>query len=124
MPDKKQGRSLIPYQGGVLRNVVIQLKLILRLLGDSRVNLFLKIIPVGALIYLISPIDLIPNVVLPVIGVLDDAAVVWLGSALFLELCPPDVVKEHMQELTSNLDDETPTDDIVDAEVTDINKDE
>ena len=121
MADKK-GSSLIPRQGGVLRKVVTQLKLIVRLMGDSRVSLFLKIIPIGALAYLISPVDLVPNVVLPVIGVLDDAAVMWIGSALFLELCPPEVVKEHMQELTSNLDDDSP-DDVVDAEVTDVNKD-
>lgn len=119
MADKKQGSSLIPHQGGVLRNVVNQLKLILRLLGDSRVSLFLKVIPIGALAYLISPVDLAPGVVFPVIGALDDAAVIWLGSALFLELCPPNVVKEHMQELTNNLEDDS-TDDVIDAESTDV----
>jgi len=120
MADKKQGSSLTPYQGGVLRNLVYQTKLILKLMVDRRVSPWVKLIPVGALVYLVSPIDIIMGI--PGVAALDDAAILWLGSNLFIELCPPSVVKEHREELTSNLDDDS-SDDVVDAEVTDVKKD-
>jgi len=54
---------------------------------------------------------------IPGIAALDDAAIVWFGTNLFVELCPPDVVQEHKAALQSNLDD---TDDVIDAESTDV----
>jgi uncharacterized membrane protein YkvA (DUF1232 family) len=84
---------------GFFQDLVLRLKLILRLMGDRRINFLLKLLPVGALIYLVSPIDLIPGAVLPVIGALDDAVVLWLGATLFVSLCPDDIVQEHMNAL-------------------------
>jgi len=121
MANKKTGKVVVPPQGGMLRNFVARLKLITRLMGDRRVNAFLKLLPLASVAYLISPFDLAPGVILPVIGVLDDAAILWIGSTLFVELCPPNVVNEHMQELASNVDDDLG--DIVDAEATDVNND-
>ena len=92
-------------------------KLITRLMGDKRVSPWVKLIPVGALIYLISPIDLIMGI--PGIDALDDAAVLWLGSNLFVELCPQNVVNEHLAELNGTLED---SGEIVDAETTDVDK--
>lgn len=115
MADKKSNKLTVS-QGGVLRNVVLQTKLILRLLGDSRVSFWTKLIPFGTLVYLVSPVDIIMGI--PGLAALDDAAIVWFGSNLFLELCPKDVVQEHMGELQSNLDD---ADDVIDAETTDVN---
>ena len=68
-------------------------KLVFRLLGDRRVNPFLKLLPIGSLIYFILP-DIAP-------GPIDDAAIIWLGIFLFVELCPPDVVEEHRDALDS-----------------------
>ena len=84
---------------GFFQDLILRVKLILRLMGDKRVNFFLKLLPVGALIYLVSPIDLIPGAVLPVIGALDDAVVLWLGATLFVALCPDEVVQEHTNAL-------------------------
>ena len=78
---------------GLIQDVVIRLKLIYRLMMDRRISPFIKILPVGALAYW-----LIPD---PVIGPLDDATILWLGSYLFVELCPPAVVQEHLQALRS-----------------------
>ena len=117
MADKKSSDIMVTQQGGVIRNVLNQLKLIFRLMGDNRVNLFAKIIPVGALIYLISPIDAIS---IPFIGAVDDAALLWLSSYVFTELCPPDVVAEHMKELAGNMTGEETASDIVDGDATDI----
>jgi hypothetical protein len=90
---------MLPNQsGGVLYELGVRLKLILRLMGDRRVNPLLKLLPVGTLVYLVVP-DL-------VIGPIDDAVVIWLGSVLFVELCPQEVVKEHLDNLHSVVDGE------------------
>lgn len=116
MAEKKPSNITITQQGGVVRNVLNQLKLIFRLMGDKRVNLFAKLIPIGALAYLFSP----DPVMIPIIGVVDDAALLWLGSYVFTELCPPNVVAEHMKSLSSNMDSDDAQDDVVDAETTDV----
>jgi uncharacterized membrane protein YkvA (DUF1232 family) len=125
--DQKPNRSIIPSRGGILGDIALRVRLILRLMGDRRVSFWSKLIPIGALIYLVSPIDAIMGI--PVVDALDDAAVLWLGYYLFVELAPPEVVKEHLQNLTSNealVDDakrqQHGSDDVIDAEVTDDNK--
>ncbi len=90
MSDNKPSPYVQPT-GGFLRNLTLQIKLIIRLLGDKRVSPFLKLLPVGAVVYLLNPVD-IP-------GPIDDAAVLWLGTYMFVELCPEEVVKEHMAAL-------------------------
>jgi uncharacterized membrane protein YkvA (DUF1232 family) len=117
MPDRKN--IMVPPQGGMIRDVVLRVRLVLRLLRDRRVNTWLKLIPIGGVIYLISPIDLIPEIALPVIGVLDDAAILWLTNHLFIELCPPDVVQEHVRALAAGTNS-APANDVVDADSVEI----
>lgn len=117
MTDKKASDIIITQQGGVVRNILNQLKLIFRLMGDSRVSLLAKLIPIGAFIYLLSPVDAVS---LPIIGAVDDAAILWLGSYIFTELCPPTVVEEHMKELAGNMNAHDVNEDIVDAETTEV----
>jgi len=119
MADRKSGKYVVPAQGGAMRALVQRLKLIGRLMGDNRVSPFIKVLPLASLAYLIFPFDLVPGIALPVIGALDDAAILWIGSTLFVELCPDEVVREHMQALGGIVDDSS--DDIVDADATDIN---
>jgi hypothetical protein len=60
-------RDIINNQNsGFFQDLVLRLKLILRLMGDRRVNLLLKLLPIAAAIYVISPVDLIPGAVIPV----------------------------------------------------------
>jgi uncharacterized membrane protein YkvA (DUF1232 family) len=120
MTNKKSSKVMVPAQDGMFRPAIIRFKLIMRLLGDRRVSPWLKLIPIGSLIYLVSPIDIIMGI--PGIDALDDAAILWFGSSLFVDLCPIDVVSEHMQELTSNVIDDSG--DIVDAETTDVDNDQ
>ena len=115
MAEKRPSKIMVPPQGGMLRDFAARLKLIFRLLGDRRVNFFLKFLPLASVAYLFWPLDAIA---LPIIGVLDDAAILWIGSTLFVELCPPNVVQEHMNELVSNVDDSSG--DVVDAEASDV----
>lgn len=120
MTEKKSSDIIVPQQGGVIRNLMNQLKLIFRLIGDRRVSFFAKLVPLGAFAYLLLPADLAPNVVLPVIGMVDDAAILWLGSYIFTELCPPEVVEEHMKALAGNMKPNDVNDDVVDGETTEV----
>ena len=112
---------------GFFQDLILRIKLIMRLVGDKRVNIFLKILPVGGLIYLVSPIDIIPDIALPVVGYLDDALVVWLCSTLFVALCPDEVVQEHMNALHKvvnatwrDVPDQAGTDEIIEGETHEI----
>lgn len=91
MTENKKRTITTKTGGGIFRDLATRIKLILRLLADPRINPLLKLLPIGSLFYLVIP-DLIP-------GPIDDAAIIWLGTYLFVELCPPDVVKEHMEAL-------------------------
>jgi uncharacterized membrane protein YkvA (DUF1232 family) len=117
MSERKNRKIVVPAQGGMTHDFVNRVKLIFKLMGDSRVSPLVKLIPVGALVYLISPIDIVMGI--PGVAALDDAAVLWFGSNLFIELCPPEVVQEHMQALESNVTDTS--DEVVDVEPTDVN---
>ena len=114
-----QRKILVPPKGGMMKDFVKRLKLIGRLMGDSRISAFLKLLPLASIGYLIFPMDLAPGVVFPIIGALDDAAILWIGSTLFVELCPPKVVKEHMDSL--DMEAAGDAGEIVDAETRDIN---
>lgn len=117
MADKKPDSIIPSSQGSTLRDLILRIKLILRLMGDPRVNPLLKLIPIASLIYLVMPVDLAPGVAFPVIGALDDAAIVWLGAYLFIELCPPDVVQEHLRALQGK---PSTDEEIVDAEAVEL----
>lgn len=105
----------------MMKDFIKRLKLVGRLMGDTRISAFLKILPLASLAYLISPIDLAPGAVFPIIGALDDAAILWIGSTLFVELCPTGVVREHMDALNMEAVDDAG--EIVDAESRDIHND-
>ncbi|MGZ6346640.1 MAG: YkvA family protein [Anaerolineales bacterium] len=93
-------RDIIQNQNsGFFQDLITRVKLILRLIGDKRINFFLKLLPIAAAIYVISPIDLLPGAVFPFIGALDDAVVIWLGTTMFVALCPDDIVQEHTNML-------------------------
>lgn len=84
-------RAISPRSGGFFQDLTDRFRLISRLMMDSRVNPFLKFLPVGTLVYAIWPID--------VPGPFDDVFIIWLGTTLFVQLCPPDVVEEHVHAL-------------------------
>jgi uncharacterized membrane protein YkvA (DUF1232 family) len=124
--NKNNNRSLIPSQGGMFSDLIVRIKLVARLMADRRVSFWPKLLPIGALAYVISPIDLIPGGVIPIVGAVDDLAILWFGVSMFIELCPPEVVKEHMSQLSSNsdiVDSPPPPGEVIDAEVTDVKED-
>jgi len=84
-------RNIVNIKNGIFSDLTTRIKLIMRLIADPRVSPFLKIIPIGSLFYFIIP-DLAP-------GPVDDVAVIWLGAFLFVELCPPHIVQEHLDAI-------------------------
>ncbi|MDH3974088.1 MAG: DUF1232 domain-containing protein [Deltaproteobacteria bacterium] len=75
------------------------IKLYWRLFCDGRVPFYLKILLVAALIYFLSPIDLIPELFNPLLGLSDDVAVLLLVFKYFIHKSPQDVVAEHVRRI-------------------------
>ena len=74
-----------------------------RLFRDRRVPVLPKALLVLTLVYVVSPLDLIPDFV-PVIGEMDDVVVVLSGLWLFVRLCPPEVVRETVHQIATRAD--------------------
>ena len=91
-----------------------QARLAWRLFRDSRVPLLTRFIPPATIAYILSPVDLIPDVLLGV-GQLDDIALLFLGVKLFIDLCPQDLVREHLRALGATIE-EWQTEEIVEGE--------
>jgi uncharacterized membrane protein YkvA (DUF1232 family) len=129
MPEETKKKSIIPSQnGGLIQDFVRHIKLIWLLISDRRINIFLKILPVASLVYLVSPLDMLSGMAFPVIGALDDAAIIWIGTSLFINLCPEDIVNEHTLSLEKTITgvwkNAHNEDDIIDAEARDITEDQ
>ncbi len=93
-----------PYipQGNFIRELIQQAKLAYNLILDPRVHPVTKLIPVVALGYLLLPIDIAPDVI-PLLGQVDDAAVLMIGLRMFFEFAPPGVVEEHLKRLVEKV---------------------
>lgn len=72
------------------------LKLIYRLLKDSRVSAVDKALLGGIVVYVINPMDLIPDAI-PVIGQIDDAYLIALGLLRLLNRTDVEVLQEHWE---------------------------
>jgi uncharacterized membrane protein YkvA (DUF1232 family) len=83
----------------LMRTLVSHVRLTLRLLREPQVPLLVKAVPIVAGLYVLSPIDLIPDVV-PILGQLDDLGVVVLALEAFLRWCPAPVVDYHRAAMT------------------------
>lgn len=88
----------VTQQVGVFKSLVNRGRLAFRLFKDARVPIYLKAIPAVALLYVISPLDFIPDVAIG-IGQLDDIGVLLAGIEGFIALCPQYVVDEHLAEI-------------------------
>jgi uncharacterized membrane protein YkvA (DUF1232 family) len=91
--------SDLQQTAGFLGDLVKQGRLVWRLLRDSRISGWAKMVPFAGLIYLLSPIDLLPDFMVPGLSQLDDLAVILLSLKMFVELCPPGIVREHLLRL-------------------------
>ena len=82
----------------MLRGIIDQVRLTWALIRDPRVPIWAKAIPVLALLYVLSPLDFIPDLVVG-LGQLDDLAIVLGGMRLFASVVPQDIVEQHRAEI-------------------------
>jgi hypothetical protein len=77
------------------------IRLFYRLMNDARVSFFTKLVPVLGLIILISP-PMLEQDFIPFLGELDSVLVVYFTLKIFIWLCPPEVVREHVARIGRN----------------------
>ena len=82
----------------MMTGIMKQFRLVWALFTDGRVSLLTKAVIPMSLLYVISPIDFIPDVILG-LGQLDDLGVILLGMALFVKMCPPELVEYYVRKL-------------------------
>ncbi len=102
MPETVVGRRLrqrpIPW-GTILRwlpRAPRLVRLCLRLLGDARVPWDPKLLLAAAVAYLLSPVDLLPELAFWLFGVADDLVLLWLALRYLLLRTPAPVLAEHL----------------------------
>jgi uncharacterized membrane protein YkvA (DUF1232 family) len=96
---KNQKNLQPPRDSNFFRGIADHLRLVWLLWTDPRVNPLLKLLPLGSLIYMFSPFDMM-------IPYIDDIGVLWFFTFLFIELCPQDIVAEHRRNLVSTIERE------------------
>ena len=83
---------------GFFREVWQQARLVYYLLRDPEVPFYLKLVPFAAVLYLLWPVDFLPDLV-PVLGQLDDLTALLVSSKVFIEMAPPQVVARYMEQI-------------------------
>ncbi len=82
----------------MIEGLITQVRLTWRLLKDPRVPVFLKALPLLGVLYVVFPIDIVPDF-LPILGQLDDLGVVLAGLKVFEKLVPRHIVQEHLDAI-------------------------
>lgn len=83
---------------GFLGDIVKNIRLAWRLFWDSRVPFWQKLVPPATLLYVLSPFDIIPDALVG-LGQLDDFSVILLGIWAFIQICPQNIVQEHLEQI-------------------------
>lgn len=94
-PSSRDLQESAGFLGGLLK----QARLSWRLFKDRRVPGWVKLVPIAGLLYLLSPIDLLPDFVLPGLAEVDDLAMLLLAAKVFVDLSPPGIVREHLADI-------------------------
>jgi uncharacterized membrane protein YkvA (DUF1232 family) len=90
----------MPFQA-----ILFQIRLTWRLLKDPRIPIWKKTIPFLGLLYVISPIDFIPDVIIG-LGQLDDLGLMFLSMRLFEQSIPADILEFHRAVLAGRASDD------------------
>ena len=102
---------------GLLRTLLSHLRLAIRLVREPTVPLLTKVVPVLTGLYVISPVDFVPDL-LPVLGQLDDLSIILIGLETFLRLCPGMASTFHRDAIAQGrpYSPMSPSGDVIDAE--------
>ena len=82
----------------LVRTLISHVRLTMRLLREPGVPFLAKVFPIMAALYVISPLDFVPDV-LPVLGQLDDLSVILIVLEGFSRVCPARAVDFHRAAL-------------------------
>ena len=69
--------------------------LLARLVREPQVPSGAKLVAAGALAYVLSPVDLLPELLLGPIGLIDDLLVAGMGISFLMNRVHPDLVRAH-----------------------------
>lgn len=72
----------------------------IQLFFDQRVPILIKLIPIGTVLYFLSPLDVLPDL-LPY-GLVDDFAILIFMLNLFVQMSPETVISEHMARMSKH----------------------
>jgi uncharacterized membrane protein YkvA (DUF1232 family) len=80
---------------GMVRDIPRYLKLLARLARDPRVSKVDKAIVAAVLVYLVSPVDLVPDWVVPVVGQIEDIYLLALALSRLVNNAGMEVLLDH-----------------------------
>lgn len=91
--------NLKPSFWQLLRHLPRFARLIFRVIRDRRVPILGKIVFWLGIAYVIYPLDIVPELLFPVVGSFDDVAVLLVCVRYLLHRTPPEVIQEHLSAL-------------------------
>jgi uncharacterized membrane protein YkvA (DUF1232 family) len=83
---------------GFWMNLINSFRIAWRLLWDRQVPMSAKAVPILTVLYVLSPIDFLPDIFVG-LGQLDDLALLLLGTQLFIAVSPKDIVARLRAEI-------------------------
>ena len=83
----------------LLSKIIKFARLVWRLTFDKRVSIVLRALVPLAILYVISPIDLIKDRLPYGVGRFDDLIIMGLALLFLTKLAPPEIVDEHMDRI-------------------------
>jgi uncharacterized membrane protein YkvA (DUF1232 family) len=86
---------------GFWANFLNSFRVAWRLLWDKQVPLSTKVIPLLVVLYILSPIDVLPDFI-PGLGQIDDVALFLIGVQAFIAMSPKDLVARLRAELNGD----------------------
>lgn len=93
------GTSSWPVKAGLLRTLLTHTRVAVRLFREPAVPALNKLMPAFAAVYLVWPLDIVPDL-LPILGQLDDLGVVLAAVQAFIHLCPEEAAAFHRKAVS------------------------
>jgi hypothetical protein len=84
--------------GGLITYLPSFVRVIYRLMADRRVSPIAKLVPIMGFLLLFTPPALELDFI-PLVGELDWLLIILISLKIFVWLCPPEVVREHVSRV-------------------------
>ena len=98
-------------------------RLVYGLMTDRRVPLRAKLIVPAAIVYLIVPYDIVPDII-PIAGLLDDILALIIAVGLVVTIVPREILSEHLGRRRRSNGASQPKGKIIDGEYRIVDDDE